>query len=443
MEKNLFEQGSVSKNYIRLALPLVLSLVVSVVYNMADTYFIAWTQNTDLVAGVSLCVPVFTLLMALGNIFGQGGSSLISRLLGKKDLENTHRVSSFCFYASLIFGLVIGIFMIAFRIPILYCLGADSDTFRYANQYYTVMSAGSPFVVASFVHSNLLRSEGLTKESMFGSVDGVVLNIILDPIFISVLGWGARGAAIASVIGYLFSDIFYLIIVRKKSRNLSLRPGDMKITGSFARQIFGIGTSAALTNLMQSLALIFTNQFLLAYGNDKIAAMGIAQKVSMIALLILTGFAFGGQPIISYFYGAKNREKLQELLRFVFCFMITLAIILTIILELAAPFILKGFLKDPDIVSSCVAMFRWQIISLVFVAVVFLITIIFQATGKVMDALIMSICRQGVVFLAILWAVSRIAGYYGILVSQAAADVVTAVIALILFFRRKDIAVLK
>lgn len=435
MGKNLFEQGSVSKNYICLSLPLVFSLIVSVIYNMADTYFIAWTQNTDLVAGVSLCVPVFTLLMAFGNIFGQGGSSLISRLLGKKDRENTRHVSSFCFYASLIFGLAAGIFMIAFRTPILHLLGADSDTFRYASEYYIVLSAGAPFITASFVHSNLLRSEGLTRESMFGSISGVALNIILDPIFISILGWGARGAAIASVIGYLFSDVFYLITVSQKSQNISLRPGDMKITGSFTKQIFGIGTSAALTNLMQSLALIFINQFLLPYGNDKIASMGIAQKVSMIALLILTGFSFGGQPIISYFYGAKNKEKLQELLRFAFRFMAALAVALTVILELAAPLILKGFLKDPDIVGAGTAMFRWQIISLIFVSVVFLITIIFQATGKVTDALIMSVCRQGILFFPILWIASETAGYYGILVSQAAADVLTAVIAVILFYK--------
>ena len=216
MENKLFTEEKISIAYIRLAMPLVMSMVVSLVYNLADTFFVAQTNNTALVAGVSLGAPIFTLLMAFGNIFGQGGSSLISRLLGQQNPDGVRRASSFCFYVTLMVGVVVGIIMLVFRTPILYLIGADAETFSYASEYYTWLAIGSPVVMASFIHSNLLRSEGLSKESMIGTIGGAVVNIILDPILISGLAMGASGAAIATVIGYVFSDVFFLFIVVKK-----------------------------------------------------------------------------------------------------------------------------------------------------------------------------------------------------------------------------------
>ena len=166
MANNVFESKSIPKAYFTLAVPVVLGMVISIVYNITDTYYISLTKNTDLVAGVSLCAPVFTLLMGFGNIFGQGGSSLISRLLGKKDSDNLRRVSSFCFYAAILVGLVSGVLMLLFRIPILHLLGADSETVKYALPYFTIFAAGAPVVTLSFIHTNLLRSEGMAKESM-------------------------------------------------------------------------------------------------------------------------------------------------------------------------------------------------------------------------------------------------------------------------------------
>ena len=250
MENKLFTEEKISKAYIRLAMPLVMSMVVSLVYNLADTFFVAQTNNTALVAGVSLGAPIFTLLMAFGNIFGQGGSSLISRLLGQQNPDGVRRASSFCFYVTLMVGVVVGIIMLVFRTPILYLIGADAETFSYASEYYTWLAIGSPVVMASFIHSNLLRSEGLSKESMIGTIGGAVVNIILDPILISGLAMGASGAAIATVIGYVFSDVFFLFIVVKKSSCLSIRPREIPIPARHASQILIVGIPAAITNLM-------------------------------------------------------------------------------------------------------------------------------------------------------------------------------------------------
>ena len=433
MENVIFEEPRVSKAYLRLSVPLVLSMVVTLIYNLADTFFVAQTNDTNIVAGVSLGAPLFTLLMAVGNIFGQGGSSLISRLLGQKDKAGVRHVSSFCFYVTIVSGIVIGIFMMLFRVPLLYLIGANDETFAHASDYFVYLAIGAPIIMLSFIHSNLLRSEGMSKESMAGTILGAVVNIILDPIFISALKWGAGGAAIATVIGYLFSDIFFAIIVVKRSNILSVRPTDIKISGKNVGQIFGIGIPAAIVNLMQSASIVLVNQFLLPFGNDKIAAMGIVLKVSMIALLLLTGFAFGGQPLFGYYYGAKDKKRLKDLFRFCVCFISVLAVFLTIVIILSAPVLMRCFMNNDRIVAGGTLMLRWQVITMVFIGIILLMTIVFQSLGKVMGSFVLSISRQGIVFFVVLAAAYYTAGYMGIVAAQAIADIITAIIAVILF----------
>lgn len=435
MEQNVFDTDRLISTYFKLSLPVVFSMAVTLIYNLADTYFIAQTNNASLVAGVSLCAPVFTILMAFGNIYGQGGSSLISRLLGQNDSLSVKRVSAFCFYLSILTGIVLAIPMLLFRNPILGVLGASPDTRSYACEYYTVIMIGAPLMILSFIHTNLLRCEGQATMSMIGTVGGSVLNIILDPIFISVLGWGASGAAIATVLGYVFTDVLCLIIVLRRSRNLSVDFRNMRIAGDELRQILSVGFTAAVTNLATSVSVIFMNQFLLPYGDEKIAALGIVLKVSMIAQLILVGFSFGGVPLFGYLYGAKNIQKLKRLLRFCTLFLCSIALAATLIIFLFAPQLMGTFMQDASIVESGTPMLRWQMLGTCFAAVVLLYTCLFQATGRAIPALALSLSRQGVVFLLVLAVSVWLAGYNGFLASQAVADLLSAVLALALYIR--------
>ena len=289
MQNELFETAPVHKAYFKMALPVVFGMVVSLVYNMVDTYFIARTGNTDLIAGVSLGAPVFTLMIALGDIFGLGGSSVISRLFGQQKNDDGKRLSVFCFYAAFLCGLAVTAVMLLFRRPILGLLGADTDTFTYASQYYTFIVLGAPFLIISYTPANLLRTEGFATASMVGTMLGAVVNIILDPIFISVLGLGAAGAAIATVIGNICTDIFFVWFLLAKSERLSVNPRGFHITPAEIGQIMAIGFPASITNLMQGIGIALTNRFLLPYGNDKVAAMGIVMKVNLIAVLVLVG----------------------------------------------------------------------------------------------------------------------------------------------------------
>lgn len=435
MQNDLFEKAPVHKAYFQFALPVVFSMVISLVYNMVDTYFIARTGNTALVAGVSISAPVFTLMIALGDIFGLGGSSIISRLFGQKQDDDGKRLSVFCFYAALLCGVVVAAVLLLFREPILYLLGADAETMEYASQYYTFIALGAPFIILSLTPSNLLRTEGFARASMAGTVLGSVVNIILDPVFISVLGLGAAGAAIATVIGNVCTDIFFVWFLLARSKRLSVNPAGFHITLAEIGEIMAIGIPASITNLMQSLGMALTNRYLLPYGNDKVAAMGIAMKVNMIAVLILVGFAFGAQPLIGYNYGAKNKERLKEILRFCYGFECAAAAVLAVVLSLAAPVMIRMFMEDEAIVSAGVPMLRMQQLGMVFVAVVLVTTCTFQSAGKAAGAFLLSVSRQGVVFMAVILLASRMFGYSGVLLSQAVSDVITAVLAVWLFGR--------
>lgn len=431
--ENLFDTRHLYKSYFSLALPVMLGMIVSLIYNLTDTFFIAQTGNTSLIAGVSLCTPVFTTLMAFGNIFGQGGSSLISRMLGERDEKGTRRISSFCFYASVITGVILAFLMTAFSTPLLKILGADSETRPHAREYFMVLAASSPIVVASFIHTNLLRCEGLPKESMAATVIGAVTNIILDPIMISAMGLGAMGAALATVVGYLVTVVFCLIVLKRKSRYLSVNPGECRAERRELAQILGVGISAALSNIAQSFAAILLNQFLLPYGNESIAAMGIVSKINMIVLLILTGFAFGGVPLFGYLYGAGDRASLKKTVRFCLIFLSSLALVMTSVILPSSPLLMKVFVSDQSLIGKGTEMLRWQAVSAVFVAVVLLCTVLFQAMGRILPSLILSVSRQGIVFFISIEVMAHFLGYKGILLSQAVADALSAFLALGLY----------
>lgn len=430
MQNELFELASVPKAYMKLALPVVLSMMVSLVYNMVDTYFIALTGTQELVAGVSLAAPIFTLMIAFGDIFGLGGSSLISRLFGEKREEEAKRASAFCLWAAIGFGIFVTIVLLVFRTPILKLLGTDAATFEYAGEYYTWIAVGAASIILGLVPSNILRTEGLATQAMAGSILGSIVNIILDPVFIFGLGQGASGAAMATVIGNVIADVYYIYVMNKKAKRLSVSLKEIKIPGTMIRDILVIGIPASITNLMQSIMIMITNHYLIAYGTDKVAAMGIALKANMISAFILVGFAFGGQPLVGYNYGARNKKRLKEILRFAYLFEAGLALVFTISISVFAPAIIKIFMNQSDIITSGAMMLRFQQLGMVFMAVTLVSTCVCQSVGSAAGAFALSISRQGVLYAISLMILNAIFGYTGIIATQACADVLTAVIAL-------------
>ncbi len=435
MEQELFARAPIPRAYFKMALPVVLSMLVSLVYNMVDTWFIAQTQNTALVAGVSLCAPMFTLMVAMGDIFGLGGSSLISRLLGQGEEKRVRHVSAFCSYGAIVWGVLVGALMLIFRQPILHLLGASSDTMDSAMAYYSYLALGAPAIIFTLVPSNILRTEGMAVASMVGSITGTVVNIILDPIFIFGLNMGAGGAALATVLSNVVSAVLFIVLLVTKSQRLSVRPGDCSVQGTELREILVIGVPASITNLMQSFAMALTNRFLLPYGTENVAALGIALKVNMIVMLIMVGFAFGAQPLLGYNYGANNRERLRDILKFDVLVQLVFSVVMTVVFLISAPQIIRIFMSDGGVIQAGSQILRCMVITMPLMGIILVCTTLFQAAGKAMPAFLLSISRQGVVLLICMVVLSAVFGFYGVILAQAAADVVSVILALVLLKR--------
>lgn len=429
----LFEHASIKKAYFTLALPVVLSMAVTLIYNMVDTFFVAKTGNPDLVAGVSQGAPIFTLMIALGDIFGLGGSSVISRLFGERQDKLARFVSGYCFYAPIICGIIVTAIMVIFQTPILHLLGASPSTWKYAREYYLVIAWGAAFVIFGLSPTNILRTEGLAVQSMIASMVGTGINIVLNPIFIFTCGLGAAGSALATVTSSVIADILMIHYLHTKSKKLTTSIHETKISGRLQWEIYAIGIPASVTNIMVTFATAMTNRYLIHYGADSVAAMGIALKANSIIVMIMVGFAFGAQPLIGYAYGARDQQRFNAIVKFDLTVVATLNIVLTILLLIFAPAIIRFFMNDPRIVSEGALMLRWLSSSTTLAGIILVFTTMFQSMGKATPAFWLSFCRQGLIFGVTISVLAKLFGYTGILAAQAAADTLTFILALIFY----------
>lgn len=300
----VFESYSVPRAVRTLALPSMMGMLVNIVYNLADTFFVGQTGNANMVAAVSVTMPLFLLFIACGNLFGVGGCAFVSRSLGEGKTERVKTISSFCVYSAIGVGLVMTVLFLVFRKPVLYAVGASDATFAYAADYLKYVAIGSPFIVSSVMLGNLVRGEGAARVSMIGSIIGQVVNIVLDPIFILNkgdklfglampfgTGQGVAGAAIATVIGNVVSVIFFLIYFLRGKSILSISPGRYRVRGGIARGVITVGLPAAINSLLMSISNMLINVFLQAYGDNAVAAMGITMKANMLVVMLQIGRA--------------------------------------------------------------------------------------------------------------------------------------------------------
>lgn len=433
----LFERSSIKKAYFTLAMPVVLSSAVIIIYNLVDTFFVSKTQNPDLVAGVSQGAPVFSLLIAIGDIFGLGGSSLISRLFGEKCDHEARLASGYCFYVSIIVGILMTIIMVAFQTPILHLLGATTATWQYAREYYLVIAFGAPFIVFGLTPTNILRTEGLAVQSMTASMVGTIFNIILNPIFIFPCGLGAAGSALATVVSNIIGDVLMIYYLNTKSQKLTTSIHETRLSPTLQKEIYSIGIPASITNIMVMFSMALTNRYLIAYGSTSVAAMGIANKINTIIFMVMVGFAFGAQPLIGYAYGAKNQKRFNEAVRFDILVVVVFGVVATLLMMLAAPLIIRLFMQDQTVISEGTTMIRWLASSTTLGGCILVFTTMFQSMGKAVPAFWLSVSRQGLIFLVCIVVLYHLFGYWGIVSAQAASDVLTLLLAVLMWQKNR------
>lgn len=424
----LFSTAPVKRVYFKLALPVVLGMITTMIYNLADTMFVAKTGDPRLVAGVTLGAPLFMFMLAVSDIFGLGGSSVVSRLLGEKKPDLAKRVSSFCMYGGIVAGLLLTVILLAFEHPILNLLGAKPATYDAAAAFYRVLSLGAVFIVFSIIPQNLIRTEGLANQAMIASMTGTILAIILDPIFLFIFKWGAAGVALANVIGFVLTDLLLVYFVAKRARIINLDIHRARIDGRTTRDVIAIGIPGSITNFAQTFGMALLNSSLAMYGTDMVAAMGITQKIYGVVTMVIVGFAFGSQPLVGYNYGARQWKRLREILRFDFLVQVCYALVVGSVLLIFARPLTALFMNQPAIVNAGSYMLLATLVTTPLVGLILVYTTVFQSIGNALGAFIISISRQGIIYWIALELLKHSFGYHGIVWAQAVSDIVTCLI---------------
>lgn len=430
-----FEEAPISKAVANMSIPMILGMFVGVIQNIADTFFIGKLNNSNLVAAVMLAMPVFTIFMATSNIFGIGCGTYISRLLGEKDYENAKRTSSFSFYACALAGAILTVICFVFMKNILNVLGTSPNTIAATGSFVRIMAGGGILLMLSFSMGQIVRAEGSAKQSMIGMMIATLGNIVLDPIMIFGLHLGVSGSALATVTANGLAVIYYIWYFTKKSEWLTISFKYFTFKISIIKNCMSIGIPVFLTFLLLLTSSLLLNNFAAAHDDAVVAVLGIAIQINMIPEFIVSGLCEGVQPLIGYNY-SNNRERMNKIIKFTGVCGSLISIFITFTLYLSTSFILKMFISNDEIIKLGTPLFRITMLAQIVYGVIFLFTNVFQATGKSIPALLMSI-SQGVIFIPALIFGDSILGVKGIAYALPVSEFGTAVLAVILYLSVK------
>lgn len=429
-ENELMGSLAVPKAVARMAVPSVISSLVTVLYNMADTFFVGQTGDPLQVAAVSLTNPIFILMMAFANMFGMGGSAVLSMAMGEKNETRVRQASSFVTYASLIVGVAFAVILIVFMDPILAVFGANAETYDFARGYTLHIAWGAPFIIWSAAASFIVRAEGASREAMVGSMIGTVANIILDPIFITALGQGTAGAAIATSIGNILASAYYLWYFLKKSRVLSIRLSDFSCRERILSRICSTGLPTAIFSALMSVSTIVLNQMLVVYGNAPVAAIGIVFKANMFITFLQMGLANGIQPLLGYNYGAGNMARFRQVESFTKKCCLVVGVLATALYFVLREPIIRIFINDDQVVAYGVQMLIAYMVSGPVIGILFVNMNCMQSVGHALGATILSILRQGVLLIPLLYLLEVFLGLNGIIFGQSVTDYIAVVLSI-------------
>lgn len=436
----LFEQAPIHKAVVTLAVPTIISSLVMVIYNLADTYFVSMLNDPVQNAAVTFAAPVLLAFNAVNNLFGVGSSSMMSRALGRKDYDTVYRSSAFGFYCALLCAVLFSVFFTVFQRPMLVLLGVNAESLTATAGYlkWTVTCGAAPAIL-NVVMAYLVRSEGSALHASIGTMSGCLLNIVLDPIFIMPwgLGLGAAGAGLATFLSNCVACAYFfvLLFVRRKSTYVCIDPRMFRLNKAILLGVCGVGVPAAIQNLLNVTGMTVLNNFTAAYGSDPVAAMGIAQKVNMVPMYIAMGLSQGLTPLISYNYGSGNVPRMKKALLFSEKIALTFLVVVAAGYYLGARPLIALFMDNPAIIAYGAQFLRGLCLAIPFLCMDFLAVGVFQACGLGRKALIFAILRKLVLEIPALFIWNRVWPLYGLAYAQPTAEFILAIAAVITLSR--------
>ena len=420
-EKQIFERMPVPEAVFTLAVPTVISQLIVLIYNLADIWFIGKTGDTLQVAAVTVSYPVFMLLSAFANLFGIGGGSLISRLLGSGKEEEAGKVGSFALWAS---GTVILFYSLSVWIfggQMLSALGSSGQTLFFARQYlfWTVVIGGLPTVL-NLVLANIVRAQGKAKVASIGMSVGGVLNIILDPVFIFGLHMNVAGAALATCLSNTFSMLYLLqhVVRNREESSVRLTFLTQRVSAGSIRDILSIGTPAALQIFLASVSNSLMIRLMSGYADSAISGLGIAQKIEIIPFQVVQGISGGVLPLIAYNYASGDRKRMNDTVSFSIRLGLMLSAAFFVLIELGAPLLVRFFIADHETITCGAAFTRLRCIALPFINIEFMLIAVFQGIGSARQALVLSFFRKGILDLPLMILADLLWPMYGLMLVQ-------------------------
>lgn len=429
----VFESMPVPKAVFKNALPAMAAMLMVLVYNLADTFFIGQTHDALQVAAVSLATPVFLIFMAVGTVFGMGGTSVISRALGEGRTDYAKKVCSFCMWGCVIVGVVMAALFLIFMEQILSLIGASSDTWDLAKTYLMIVVCSGPFVLISNCYTNVIRTEGESGRACIGQLLGNLLNVVLDPVMILGFGWNIAGAAIATVIGNVIGAGYYISYFLRGKSSLSVRLKDFTLREKVCSSVLAIGVPAALGSMLMSVSQIIINSQMAEYGDMAIAGMGVAMKVVTITGMVCIGLGQGVQPLLGYCVGAKLWKRFKDVFKFSFIFSFILGVVLTVICYLFTNQIVSAFLADVTAFDYAVQFAKILLTTSPIFGVFYVLTNALQAMGAATASLVINLSRQGIIFIPVLFILKAVLGLTGLVWAQPVADILSILLAAVLY----------
>lgn len=419
----------VEKLICRLAVPCIISMLVTSFYNMADTFFVGQLKSNAATGAVGVVFSMMAIIQAVGFFFGQGSGTFISRALGQKNIREAEEMAATGFFVSMAIGAMICVLGLIFLEPLSYLLGSTDTILPYTKDYLSVILLGAPWIVSSFVLNNQLRFQGGAFYAMIGISTGAVLNIILDPIMIFALELGVAGAAWATIISQ-FVSFCLLLIGCSKGGNISIRLRNIRIRWYYFRNIIKGGLPSLSRQCLSSLATICLNHAAQPYGDAAIAAMGVVQRITMFGASTMLGFGQGFQPVCGFNYGAGLYDRVKK--GFWFCVKVSTAALILIGAAgyTFAPQLIALFRDDPAVIACGAAALRFQCITFPVQGWIVMSNMMEQSMGRTVPATFLSVARQGIFFIPMVLILPLFLELTGIQMAQSAADVCTLLCAI-------------
>jgi len=438
-KKEIFESRPIPSALAVMAVPTIMSQLIALIYNVADTWFIGQTSNPYMVAASSLVATVFLMTVAVSNLFGVGGGSLVVRLLGSGDEEEARKVASLSLAMSAGCALLFSACCLIFMNPLLKTLGASENTIDYARQYlFFVVIIGCLPTVLSSTMSAMLRNIGYSKEAAFGLSLGGILNVVLDPIFMFVLmpdGYEVMGAAIATMLSNMIAFLYFVLIYRRvKQETILVIPKKIeRIQRKSMQSIFNVGLPAAFSILLYDLTNIVINKLSSSHGDLELAAMGIVLKVERLPLNIGVGICLGMVPLLAYNYAAKNYDRMHGVFKMARLAGLTVSVVCVVLYRVFAPYIMGAFISDADTVRLGTAFLQARCFATPMMFLSFHMIHLMNALGKGKISLSLAVIRQICLNIPMLFVLNALFGMNGVIWTQAIADTCNVIASYVIY----------